>query len=168
MNNLALFVTHSVFLTKEEIKRILNSENVTVVGHCVPVWVDAKTGKTTEPAAEIFCNYTLLNSGERTRDVELVPRKGFNVFLPRTDWSPPEPVDYELISQMESTERLAYLKDRDKWWFNNPRPADAENLKVGYLRFEVKRTKEKTGRRVHSTQHMVEIAEMGRLVSSLT
>lgn len=168
MNNLALFVTHNVFLTKAEIQRVLSGEEVTTLGHCVPVWVDAKTGRTTEPAEEIFCTYILTNAEERKHDVEVIPRKGFKVFLPRSDWSPPEEIDYEKISSMTSSERLSFLKERDKWWFNNPRPPDVENLKGGYIRFEVKKLKQKTAKRTHSTQHVVEIADIERLEGSLT
>jgi hypothetical protein len=168
MNNLALFVTHSIFLTKEEKERLLNKEDLVVLGHCVPVWVDAKTGKTTEPAAEIFCNYTLTNGESTLADVELVPKSGFRISLPKSNWSPPEPIDYELLSSLESAERIVRLKDREKWWFNNPKPPDAENLRLsGYLRFEVKKTKQKTARRVHSTQHVVEISDIERLEESL-
>jgi hypothetical protein len=167
MNNLALFVTHNIFLTKDETETFISSGEIKVVGHCVPVWVDAKTGKTTEPASEIFCVYELFR-GEEFAEVEVIPRKGFLIKTPKSDWTGPEQIDYQKIGQMSSSDRQSYLKERDKWWFNNPKPQDIENLQNGYLRFEVKKMKQKTGGRSHSAQHVVEIADVSRLRDSLT
>lgn len=169
MNNLALFVTHHLFLTEDQISEVVSGKTVEAVGHCVPVWVDAKTGKTTEPAKEVFCAYKVHNSKERACDVEVIPKSGYELYIPdSSSWVPPKELDFEKISELDSADRQAILKDRDKWWFNNPRPPDAENLKAGYLRFEVKKTKQKVGRREYSAQHIVEIASISRLESSLT
>lgn len=169
MNNLALFVTHHLFLTEDQIAELISGVVIEAIGHCVPVWVDAKTGKTTEPAAEVFCYYKVHNSKEKSCGVELVPKKGYEIYIPSaSSWTPPEDLDFNKMAEMTSEERQAVLKSRDKWWFNNPRPADSENLKSGYLRFEVKKAKQKTGRREYSVQHIVEIASLSRLESSLT
>ena len=159
MNNLALFVTHHLFLTEEQIAEVVSGKTVEAVGHCVPVWVDAKTGKTTEPASEVFCSYKIHNCREKSCDVDVVPKRGYDVYIPNvSSWRPPEDLDLKKMADMT----------REKWWFNNPKPPDAENLKSGYLRFEVKKTKQKAGRREYSAQHMVEIASLSRLEKSLT
>lgn len=170
MNNLALFVTHSVFLTKDQIDYLAQGFSLDAIGHCVPVWVDAKTGGTTEPASEIFCNYTIHNSHRRkSGDIEVVPKKGYEIFLPTAeDWSPPEPVDFDKISSLPSSERELLMKERDKWWFSNPRPPDIEDLVRGYLRFEVKKIKQKINRKEYSAQHVIEIGNIKRLEDSLT
>jgi hypothetical protein len=169
MNNLALFVTHNVFLTEEQISSVVGGNSVETVGNCVPVWVDAKTGKTTEPASEVFCLYRIHNVKDRSCDIEMIPKMGYDLYIPGVaDWKPPEEIDFKEMASWTSDERQVFLKERDKWWFNNPRPADSENLKAGYLRFEVKKTKQKVGRREYSAQHIIEIAAMSRLNESLT
>jgi hypothetical protein len=169
MNNLALFVTHSLFLTENQIEEVVSGRVVEVTGQCVPVWVNAKTGKTTEPASEIFCLYKVHNEEGRSCDVEVVLKKGYEIYIPNSSsWNPPEELNFEKLAGMNSEERQAVLKSRDKWWFNNPRPPDAENLKSGYLRFEVKKTKQKISRREYSSQHIVEISLISRLEKSLT
>lgn len=140
-----------------------------MIGHCVPVWVDAKTGKTTEPASEVFCEYLIHNSPDKSNDVGLMKKKGYEIFVPNSDeWKKPDELDFEKMSTMTSEERMSLMKERDKWWFNNPRPPNIENLKTGYLRFEVKKTKQKVQRKEYSAQHVVEIAGLKRLEDSLT
>lgn len=168
-NNLALFITHHLFLTDEQIRDLVSRTPVSCVGHCVPVWVDAKTGTTTEPAKEVFCVYDLFNSEERSRDVEVNEGRGYSVWLPdASSWKPPEDIDFESMAEWTSEQREEFLKQRDLWWFNNPRPADADNLSRGYLRFEVKKTELKIGRRKYSAQHIVEMSCVSRLTDSLT
>ena len=168
-NNLALFVTHHVFLTDEQISLVVSGEKVSCVGHCVPVWVDAKTGRTTEPAKEVFCSYEIFNTGKGMGDVEPVDTFGYRLWLPSASaWSPPPDIDFNAMAEWSSEKREAFLKERDMWWFNNPRPQDAENLARGYLRFEVKKQELKIGKRTYSSQHMVEMSSVARLVDSLT
>lgn len=169
MNNLALFVTHSLFLTGDQINDLVAGKSINLIGCCVPVWVDAKTGRTNEPASEIFCEYLLHNSPERSNDVDMIKKRGYEIFLPNSsDWREPEGLDFEKLSLMTSEERISLMKERDKWWFSNPKPADIENLKNGYLRFEVKKTKQKVQRKEYSAQHVIEIAGLKRLTESLT
>lgn len=167
-NNLGLFITHHVFLTDDQISAVVAGDPVSVLGHCVPVWIDAKTGRTTEPAKEVFCTYRLINDGEKAGHVECDKGIGYSVWLPRAaGWSPPEEIDFGKISEWTEEKRAEFLKDRDMWWFNNPRPPDASDLSRGYLRFEVKTTDLKVGRRKYSAQHMVEISRLARLLGSL-
>jgi len=168
MNNLALFVTHNIFLTKDQIDHLLGGNNQQAIGHCVPVWVDAKTGLTTEPASEIFCTYEITNSKEHIHDLELLPRKGYEIFLPHADaWVPPQ-WDLEKMALMSSEERQKVMAEQDRWWFSNPKPPSVENLKNGYLRFEIKKNKNKINRKQYSEQHIIEISHWDRLNKSLT
>jgi hypothetical protein len=169
MNNLALFVTHHIFLTKDQMNLSLEQNTIETIGYCVPVWVDAHTGMTTEPASEVFCHYKIYNSKERNRDIEFLPKKGYEIFLPnKNDWLPPPLLDFEKMAVWSSEEREVILKERDRWWFKNPKPPDVEDLKNGYLRFEVKKTNQKILKKIYSAQHVIEISEWSRLEKSLT
>jgi hypothetical protein len=169
MSNLALFATHHIFLTKEEMELLLNKTTIETIGHCVPVWINAKTSKTTEPGVEIFCSYRINNSFDKFRVLEKIPKKGFEIFLPQnTSWKPPPEIDYKNLSNLSSEERQKLMHERDKWWFNNPRPPCAEDLKNGYLRFEIKKTDQKIYGKNYSSQHVVEIADIEKLKKSLT
>lgn len=169
INNLGLFVTHHVFLTDEQIASVASGETISCVGHSVPVWIDAKTGRTTEPAKEVFCLYEVHNSTEKTNDVEVVGEKGYSLWLPKASmWSPPAEIDFDSMADWTEERRSEFLKERESWWFNNPRPPDADNLSRGYLRFEVKKKDLKMGRRKYSAQHIVEISKIGSLLDSLT
>lgn len=167
MNSIALFVTHSVFLTEDEANLLIGGDSVETTGHCVPVWVDAKTGRTTEPANEIFCHYKIHNIEDSDREIKVLPRRGYEIFLPHCSaWSPPPALDYEKISTWSSEDRIALMKEMDKWWFSNPRPPDASDLARGYLRFDLRRT-EGRGGKSHQEQHVVEISRWQRLLDSL-
>lgn len=169
MSNLALFITHHIFLTKDEIELLLNKNTIETTGHCVPVWINAKTSKTTEPGVEVFCYYRIHNSIEKHMAIEKMPKKGYEIFLPQNiSWKPPPDIDYEKISSLSSEERQELMRERDKWWFNNPRPPCSENLKNGYLRFEIKKTDQKIYGKNYSSQHIIEIADVERLKKSLT
>lgn len=169
MSNLALFVTHSIFLTKDQIEQIFKNKYIETIGHCVPVWINAKTGKTTEPASEIFCNYRVHNSAESDPSIEKINKKGYEIFLPQLrNWTGPSDINYEELSNLTSEERQLFLQERDNWWFSNPKPPSAENLKNGYLRFEIKKTDQKIYRKTYSAQHIIEISDMARLTDSLT
>lgn len=168
-NNLALFVTHNVFLTEEQINDLLGGSSANVIGHCVPVWVDAKTGKTSEPAAEIFCEYEIENSKEKSSDIEMLSKKGFRLFLPNQDLNnPPPEINFEELASMTSEKRMELMKERDNWWFNNPVLPNVSNLKNGYLRFEIKKTKQKIQNKSYSAQHIIEIARWTRLHETIT
>lgn len=168
-NNLGLFITHHVFLTDAQKAALMSEKRVSCIGHCVPVWVDAKTGKTTEPAKEIFCRYDVLNIEEKTGDISLLDGVGYQIWLPKaSSWTPPPPIDFEAMSTWTEEKRAEFLKERDAWWFSNPKPPDAEDVFRGYLRFEVKKQGLKIGRRSYSAQNIVEIASTNRLVESLT
>lgn len=167
MNVIALFVTHNIFLTEDQALSLASGVTVETTGHCVPVWVEAKTGRTTEPANEIFCLYRLHNLKDTDREVRILPRKGYEIFLPHTSsWEPPPAADYEKMSVWPSEQRMALMREVEKWWFLNPRPPDASDVGRGYLRFDIRRTEGK-GNKSHQEQHVVEISTWGRLMDSL-
>lgn len=169
-SNLGFFVTHHIHLTKEQTERLFSEGGLICEGHSVPVWIDAKNGKTTEPAKEVFCFYELFGKNEGPGKVE--PNKmsgGYSIWLPNAnEWSPPDALDFEALSRMEQEQRDKILKQRDVWWFNNPKPPDMSNIKRGYLRFECKIKNLNIGKRNYSAQHVVEISSIERLLSSLT
>ena len=167
-NNLALFVTHHVFLTDDEIRDVISGVKLIRCGSCVPVWVNASTGNTTEPAKEIFCAYELSLSDGGPGFIE--PNdKGYHVKVPKaSQWRPPKKIDFESLASLSAEERALFLKSRDNWWFNNPKPMDVEELAKGYVRFDLKQTELKIGRRKYSSHHVVEISSMRRLEDSLT
>lgn len=168
-NNLALFITHHVFLTDDQIASVVSGETVSCLGHCVPVWVDAKTGRTTEPAKEVFCSYEVAVGGGGPGTVKASNHSGYKVMLPlASDWSPPEEIDFEEMSSWTAEARGEFLAKREAWWFNNPKPPDANDLSAGYLRFDFKEHDLKVGRRKYSLQHVVEVASVTRLTDSLT
>jgi len=168
MNNLALFVTHNIFLTKNEIDLLLKKKPVSVIGCSTPVWVEAGTGITSEPGQEIFCRYKIKNENKQ-REIKIVNKKQYEIYLPnKTNWKPPIDLDFEKISLMKSEERVVFMKKRDKWWHENPRPQDINNLKNGYLRFEIKKTKRKINDIRYAVQHIIEIREENEFKKSLT
>lgn len=167
-NNLALFVIHHVFLTDDEISTLMSGGSASIVGHCVPVWVNAKTGATNEPAKEVFCTYEVLGAVDGQGDVEPVAAVGYRIRMPRASaWMPPEEIDFQILSGLTAEARAEFLKKRDAWWFNNPKPPSVEDLSSGYLRFEVKKHDLKVGRRKYSAQHVVEMSSIKRLADSL-
>lgn len=168
MNNIALFVTHNIFLTEEQIENILNRNTINVIGHCVPVWINSKTGKNTEPANEIFCNYKINNMEDKEKEIMKIPKKGYEIFLPQCKWKPPEEIDYDKIASMTSEERQLFMKKRDEWWFSNPKPFCEEDLKKGYIRFEIKDTEQKIYRKSFYAHHVIEISIIDKLISTLT
>jgi hypothetical protein len=168
-NNLALFVTHHVFLTDHEISMAVCGRSLRKIGHCVPVWVDAKTGKTTEPAKEVFCDYHLAGISGSSGEVKLEGDATFRIMLPNAGaWEPPQELDFAEMAEWTSEMRIEFMNKRDAWWFSNPRPPDFQDLARGYLRFEVRKQDLKLGRRKYSAQHVVEIASEKRLLDSLT
>lgn len=167
-NNLALFVIHYVFLTDDEVSSVAGGGSHACVGHCVPVWVNAKTGATTEPAREVFCIYEIVGGGDGPGDIELLPGEGYRIRMPRaSNWNPPEEMDFDSMAEWTPEMRAEFMKERDSWWFNNPKPPSVEDLSGGYLRFEVKKHDLKIGRRKYSAQHVVEISTIGGLRNSL-
>jgi hypothetical protein len=167
IENLVLFVTHHIFLTEEQIRDVVSGSEISCIGHCVPVWMDAGTSRTTEPAKEIFCQYRIFNTPDKRNHLEPLGRRGYSVWLPKAEgWAPPKEIDFNALGEMDGDSRVKFLSERDKWWFNNPKPMDSEDLERGYLRFEIKTRNLKIGKKSCSAQHVIEISSMNRLSDS--
>ncbi len=82
-----LVISHSVFLTAEEIQKLKDSKTVIkTVGITVPVKGD---GVANTKLTEVFCNYTITNKGEiEADDVELIA-DGYKLSIKdTTNWEP--------------------------------------------------------------------------------
>lgn len=56
--SICLTISHNVFLTREERYALVGGKSIRKIGVSVPIWLK-KSGKTDEPAEEIFCWYEL-------------------------------------------------------------------------------------------------------------
>lgn len=63
-----LTISHYIYLTKEQRYDLHNGKEVSVIGVSVPVWF--QKGTTSEPAQEVFCEYTLSNK-DKNKFVEI-------------------------------------------------------------------------------------------------
>jgi hypothetical protein len=82
--HLTLTVSHNIFLNSEERYALHIGKELQVIGVSTPVWIHGKT--TSEPAHEIFCNYTITPT-----DYKLYIRhnaKGYDLLLPRSTYDP--------------------------------------------------------------------------------
>ena len=59
MSNLILAISHNIFITEDQEKEILERNPVELMGVSVPVW--HHSGKSSEPAKEVFCKYFIHN-----------------------------------------------------------------------------------------------------------
>lgn len=76
--SICLTICHNIFLTKDERYELAEGGRVKVMGVSVPVWL-LTSGKTTEPAEEVFCWYHIENSDK----LKIATRKkGYKMSLP--------------------------------------------------------------------------------------
>lgn len=169
-NKLALFVTHNVFLTNNQIEELLKNQIIKTFGVSVPVWINPKNAKTTEPALEFFCEYEIQNTKEEFGDV-IFFEKGYKILLPNPKWKPPKKMNLEDLVSLSEKERINYEKKRDKWWKENPRPMSLENLnKSKYFRTQIKKLDQifdDLENCLVDVQHTIEIKTVESLISSL-
>lgn len=59
---LTLFIVHNVFLKDEEFDNLIENKKIQTQGVSLPVWYFK--GNTSEPAEEVFCNYTISFNNE--------------------------------------------------------------------------------------------------------
>ena len=162
---LGLLVAHSIFLTREERYSLVAGNPVRVVGVSLPVWFLTETGKTSEPASEIFCEYHLFNRDEEqfVRSI----RTGYEMNLPQLpeDYVPP-------IKPSNETWRKWKMEEKERWYDRHPVPVSASNLKDvtdkggEYLRFEHMRDAMLDNEEI-SVIHAVEIKTIEDLKSSI-
>ena len=83
MNNRStcLTVAHNIFLTQEERYALIETGNVQTIGISVPVWLK-RTGRTDEPAEEVFCEYEIIASNHYSL---IITQRGYIVFIQNAD-----------------------------------------------------------------------------------
>ena len=169
MLNLALFVTHNIFFNKQQIKKFIDKDHIKITGVSVPVWVNAKNSKTTEPAQEFFCKYEIFNN-QREQDI-IATKNGYVIHLSKTNWKMPSKIQYKNLAKMEEKERISFLEKRDKWWKKNQKPQDVLDFeKTKYFRAELKKLDQKFSKlpgTLIDCHHVIEIKTIENLISSL-
>lgn len=115
---IALSILHNVFITPEDIQKLKNKEDVTVVGCSVPVWYSR--GTTSEPAEEVFCRYKL------TTKSELLPvrimKTGYHINIPA--W----PEDYKEPDMPVEVWKKLSEREREVWMHENQVPPSLKRL----------------------------------------
>jgi hypothetical protein len=168
VNKLALFVTHNIFLTNNQLDELIDKNSLEITGVSVPVWVNASNGKTTEPALEYFCKYEIINDLDKQESIEIIDKKGYRIYLPQSDW---EPIKDSLdLSNSSEEERKSYEKKMNKWWEKNPEPQSLKTLKKSkYFRTQIKKLDEEFDKLSYKVdvQHIIEIKTMESLIESL-
>lgn len=170
INKLALFINHNIFLTNEELKKILENEKTIVIGVSVPVWMNARTTKTTEPAKEYFCEYEINYNSKK--DEIIKSKNGYEIFLKKTEWIKPNIISIEESLKMNFEERKKYDKEISKLWAKNPEPQDLKNLYEKERNFKkiIKKlnvTIEEVANAVINIQHVLNIKKINKLKKTL-
>jgi hypothetical protein len=169
-NKLALFVTHNIFLTNNQIEDLLSKNFIKIVGVSVPVWINPKNAKTTEPALEIFCKYEFEKTKEEFADITFI-NEGYKIFLPTPKWKPPKLINFEELSNLSEKERANYEKKREKWWRENEEPMSIDSLKTSkYFRMQIKKLDQifdKIDNCLVDVQHTIQIKTIESLEKSL-
>ena len=166
-NNLALFLIHNIFLTNTQIEYFFKKKEIEVVGVSIPVWVNAKTSETSEPASEIFCQY-IIKQHRKESDIEFL-KNGYQISLCNKKNKKPKEINFEELSNMTKEERKEFESKRNKWFKENSKII-LEYLKNGYYRTEIKKinqTFDKLPNCLIDVQHIVEIKTIDKLNQSL-
>lgn len=168
MNNIALFLTHNIFLNQNQIDVLFKKNKIKTLGMSVPVWVNAKTSKTSEPAEEVFCNYEIEISDKN--DIQLI-KNGYKISLQLLSKKEAEKINYEKLAALTEKERKEYLNARDRWWKKNSQQMRIENIKeCEYFRIEIKKMEQKfeeISKYNVDCQHIIEIKSIKKLQQSL-
>ena len=168
MNNIALFLTHNIFLDQNQIDVFFKKNKIKTLGMSVPVWVNAKTSKTSESAEEVFCNYEIEISDKN--DIQLI-KNGYKISLQILSKKEAEKINYENLATLTEKERTEYLNARDRWWKKNSQQMRIENIKeCEYFRIEIKKMEQKfeeISKHSVDCQHIIEIKSIKKLQQSL-
>lgn len=159
MKNLILAISHNIYLTEEQEKFILDKTPIETIGVCVPVW--HYSGKSSEPAKEIFCKYFIYNE-KNDFPVEKF-KSGFKINIPQI------PEGYKKDRPLTDEEwRGMSEKDLSEWYERNTTPVNAEYLKdkgcLYYIQYDKFMFKTKLVDIVHS----INIKPEEVLINSLT
>jgi hypothetical protein len=167
INKLALFVVHNIFLTEKQIDTFFNKNSIKTIGVSVPVWVNSKNSKTTEPGFEYFCNYQIV-LGEQ-EDVS-IQKCGYKLFLPKPRKirkTKHHNVDFNNLSK---NEREYHERKIEKWNKEHPEYCNLDNLKKSkYFRTSIKKYDQNFSKLecLVDIQHTIEIKSMDLLMKSL-
>jgi hypothetical protein len=156
---LGLLISHNLFLTQNQRYTLVRGNPITVVGVSLPVWFTNKTGKSTEPANEVFCNYKIsVKNGPLAMCVE----NGYDINLPPRNKSK-KPTDDEW-KQMSDDEKES--------WYNDNQTNNVDNLRdisdngSEYLRLEEQKTMIVSENLIVSVVHILEIKKIEDLENS--
>lgn len=166
INKLALLVSHNIFLTNNQINELIEKKYLECSGVSVPVWVNPKNEKTTEPALEFFVSYKIFIDKEDNNLI--MNKKGYEVYISKSKWKPPKPmID---TSDLELEQRKYHERKREKWWRDHPAPMDINSLlKTKYFRIQIKNLDQEFDNLNAKVdiQHTIEIKEIESLIKSL-
>lgn len=149
-----LTISHSIFLNSENRHSLYNGNEIQVIGASVPVWVSKKA--TPGPAEEVFCRYTLANTGMSKNVVE--DANGYAINIPpiqSKDW---------LKRISDDTWRVLSEETKAKWYDKHAIASANQLLDLqeggsgGYLSFIVQ---------TNDTLHFVEIKPLETLMQSM-
>lgn len=118
--NITLSVSHHIYLTEQERYALHYGSEINATGASIPVWF--YRGTTSEPATEVFCNYTLVNNGDKQSVVQTTD-EGYYINLPQipSDYKPPQKIDNETWRKMSPEKQQA-------WYNANQRPLSSKRL----------------------------------------
>lgn len=118
---LVLSILHSIFLKEQEIEKLKQNVNVEVVGVSLPIWYT--NNKTSEPAEEVFCKYTIKNQKNKEQNIKF-KNNGYVIYLPQI----PEGAEYkDLTTEQLKSMSLAQIKEWEKNNNHYPSILDLEN-----------------------------------------
>jgi hypothetical protein len=166
-DKIVLTIHHNLFLTRDERYKLVEREPIQVTGVCVPIWVLNKTGKSTEPGAEVFCTYEINNLEDKKKNVRKT-EIGYAINLPQMppNYVPIPPPSIERWQEMSQ-------QDQEDWYMTRKHFVTSENLRditdggAEYLRFEKQRkAKLKRGPHIH-VAHWIEIKPVETLNDSM-
>jgi hypothetical protein len=149
-----LTISHSIFLNSENRHSLYNGNETQVIGVSVPVWVSKKA--TPGPAEEVFCRYTLTNTGMSKNVVE--DTNGYAINIP-----PRQSKDW--LKRISDDTWRALSEETKAKWYDKHAIASANQLldlqeggSGGYLSFIVQ---------ANDTLHFVEIKPIEALMQSM-
>lgn len=133
---LGLFVAHNLYLNREQRYKLADGETLDLIASSLPVWIMTGTTTTSEPASEVFCQYTVYNNGEDKESIKFEDGK-YLIWLPTCK------DDHDMERPPDDEWRLMTNTEQEDWYIAHPihpcgrRLRDAKDKgNEGYLRFD--------------------------------
>ena len=163
MSEFVLFVSHHIYLTREQRYALADGESVKTVAPSIPVWF--YKFNTSEPATEVFCRYILSNQGDAA-SLEFA-KDGYVINIPQIpkDYQPPERIPDEQWRKMT-------CEQQSEWYENNPTPPSGTLLRdvsdggSAYIKFQFD-VQGRRHKKMVRQSHQIEIKDMSKLLESL-